>query len=651
VSPLPAPRQAPAAAQAPASAQAVRPASRDGGPSGRALRVALVNMPWARADAPSIQCGLLQSIVRAAGHRCDVRYYNLELAALLGHEAYAYLADAPQDRLNLIGEWLFSYAAFGAVTDEQQYFADYPEVERIWRKATNRDLDHLVDVRHRVLPEWLDSLADRDDWESCDAVGFSSTFWQNTASLALGRRVKERAPATALVFGGANFDGEMGREFIRGVPWLDYVITGEGDVALPRLLEALAAGTADAPIPGVLRQTAGAAAATPDAPRLSSLDELPAPDYHDYFTMLDSLGSAQVVGSGPVKLPIEFSRGCWWGQKHHCTFCGLNALGMTYRAKLPERGLAELATLLAEYPTAHVEAVDNILDMNYLATMCAQLAENRWDLSLFFEVKANLTRDQLAVLRRAGVRRIQPGIESLSTRVLALMRKGSSKLLNIRLLKWARYYGISVSWNLLGGFPGESDADYIEQARLIPLLHHLQPPDAVARIWLERFSPFYTDSSLGMTNIRPRASYRHIYPVHLDHSKIAYFFDYDASDVVSEEAFTAVREAVDGWARRWEEGRPPSLVYRRLPGRLTLIDQCASPARKAALTGWQADAYVACGDTARSAPGVREQLAADGRQVTAAEVRAFLERCCRSRVMVQDEGRYLALALPENPGW
>ena len=45
----------------------------------------------------------------------------------------------------------------------------------------------------------------------------------------------------------------------------------------------------------------------------------------------------------------------------------------------------------------------------------------------------------------AGVRAIQPGIESLSTRILKLMRKGATRLINVRLLKWAAYYGMTVN--------------------------------------------------------------------------------------------------------------------------------------------------------------------------------------------------------------
>ncbi len=40
-----------------------------------------------------------------------------------------------------------------------------------------------------------------------------------------------------------------------------------------------------------------------------------------------------------IFVPYETSRGCWWGQKKHCTFCGLNPLGMNYRAKSPERAV------------------------------------------------------------------------------------------------------------------------------------------------------------------------------------------------------------------------------------------------------------------------------------------------------------------------
>ena len=54
------------------------------------------------------------------------------------------------------------------------------------------------------------------------------------------------------------------------------------------------------------------------------------------------------------------------------------------------------------------------------------LKRRRLQLGVFYETKANLTKDQLRALREAGIGTIQPGIESLSTDVLRTMRKGTT---------------------------------------------------------------------------------------------------------------------------------------------------------------------------------------------------------------------------------
>ncbi|MGW2022447.1 RiPP maturation radical SAM C-methyltransferase [Streptomyces decoyicus] len=618
-------------------------------PPSRCLRIALVNMPWARIHAPSIQCGLLQSIARRAGHECDSHYLNIEFASFFGSKAYDAIANIASERLHLMGEWLFSYAAFGEVTADDEYFGEYPEVKSIWDELTGKGLDDLSEMRRRTLPDWIAECAAKPVWGEYDVIGFTSTFMQNTASLALGKMIKQFHPGVTLVYGGANFDGDMGAEYAKKLPWLDYVVAGEGDLVFPALLNNIADGT-DTPLPGVLRYAATHLPPATDAERPQVLDQLPTPDYRDYFTWLERFDRTQLLGRAPVQLPVEFSRGCWWGQKHHCTFCGLNALGMAYRSKSGSRAFTELTALLRDYPVVHVDTVDNILDMGYFSTLCAQLAEAHWDVNLFFESKANLTREQLATLSRAGILRIQPGIESLSTHVLKLMRKGASKLINIRLLKWAAYYKIDVSWNILAGFPGETEEDYAEQLRLLPLLHHLQPPGGCGRIWLERFSPYFTDPSFPISEVRPRASYGHVYPASLDHEKIAYFFDYEASGTCSHETVAQLNAAVSEWQTRFSEARP-SLVYQRLPGKLTLIDRRTDQPKRAVLAGWKAEAYESCGDAPRGAAAVSRQLAAGGRSVSEDEVAAFLEQCCRAGVMVSDDGKYLGLALPENPGW
>src|SRR5258708_15840287 len=98
--------------------------------------------------------------------------------------------------------------------------------------------------------------------------------------------------------------------------------------------------------------------------------------------------------------------------------------------------------------------------MKYFKTFLKLLAEKKREFGLFYEVKANLRKDQVQLLREAGIETIQPGIESLSDNVLRIMRKGVTTLQNIQLLKWCTELGLKVIFNIIWGFPGETPDDY-----------------------------------------------------------------------------------------------------------------------------------------------------------------------------------------------
>ena len=88
----------------------------------------------------------------------------------------------------------------------------------------------------------------------------------------------------------------------------------------------------------------------------------------------------------------ETSRGCWWGAKSHCTFCGLNGSTMAFRRKSPSRAIEEIAYLSARWRAPFIQFVDNILDMKYFDTVLEELAERQLPTRFFYEVKANLSR-------------------------------------------------------------------------------------------------------------------------------------------------------------------------------------------------------------------------------------------------------------------
>jgi radical SAM superfamily enzyme YgiQ (UPF0313 family) len=126
----------------------------------------------------------------------------------------------------------------------------------------------------------------------------------------------------------------------------------------------------------------------------------------------------------------------------------------------------------AAYGVTTIQAVDNILDSRYFRSVLPELARRRHGATLFYEIKSKMTRDQVQLMAEAGIRMVQPGIESLSTPVLKLMRKGVDAYHNIRLLRWCEELGILPGWNILYGFPREDKRDYLNMLRILPLLYH-----------------------------------------------------------------------------------------------------------------------------------------------------------------------------------
>src|SRR5262249_16220836 len=155
------------------------------------------------------------------------------------------------------------------------------------------------------------------------------------------------------------------------------------------------------------------------------------PIYDDFFDRL-SHSPLRAELWPEVAILFESSRGCWWGDKSHCTFCGLNSATMMFRSKPATRVFEEIMSLATRYGILDFVVVDDIIDLKHIRELLPLLSTADCDLHIFYETKANLKKEQLRAFYEAGVTAIQPGIESLSTPILQLMRKGVTALQNVR---------------------------------------------------------------------------------------------------------------------------------------------------------------------------------------------------------------------------
>lgn len=614
------------------------------------LTVALVNMPFASADRPSIQCGLLAATLQKAGHYATTHHLNLEFANKIGPGNYAAISE---NRWQIfLGEWLFSAEAFGLRSDWEAYFEDC-QVSR-YREELGFTRERLTALRENSVPSFLDSALQDTDWSSYDVVGFTCTFDQQVASFAFARRLKDKFPHLKTLFGGATFDEENASEFVAKLSWVDYIIVGEGDQSITRLATALSRGDSLTGIPGLVSQGEDGQIISQSPELLQNMTDMPDPDYSEYFETISRLGRSALAPKGML-LPFQSARGCWWGAKSHCTFCSLKDSDMFYRSRAASNVVDELVRQSSRYKLLSFMAVDSILDLKYIDTLFPALQEKGLRANFFYEVKANLTRDQLQKLSQGGAKILQPGIESLSTRVLKIMKKGTNKLLNIRFLKWARYYNLNPAWNILTGFPGESVEDYEEQTTLIPLLHHLRPPSDAGVIFLEKHGPYVVHNDPWYRNRRPLKAYRHLFPPNLiDIERIALYFD---SEPEYEEGITAafkrLKTVVDEWKAAWERGPKPTLSYQRGADWSRVIDfRITSEPREYWLDALQTAVIVACEDSAANPETIRSiVLEKHAIHADKAEVQRTCEELCDMTLLVEDDNRFLALPLPAWKSW
>ena len=639
-------------------------------------------MPFANINTPSLGVSLLHSAVRRIGFTSAIRYYNLLLADLMGalrYENEGVIASLGTSVLN--GDWMFAEALFGERTPAADGFFRYviganrdfnvPAADTYSRYVigANRDFDvPAADSRRasgkafsqyleeNILPGVLaarsecTAFADRVAYEilaeAPRVVGFTVSSQQICGTLAVARRLKQSPDGPLVILGGPACFGEMGLQMLRSFPWIDYVCTGEGDEVFPVFMKRLLRDGNGSPMPGILKQGTSKEVTFP--PLTRDLDGLPFPDFSDYFDQLSAPGRQGEVAC--EYLAYETTRGCWWGERRRCGFCGDPAAMQTYRSKSPGRVVEELKHLSETYQFPAFSFADNMLDPGHLQTLYPTLASAGPDRPFYCQMRPNVTRGQLQILKAAGAHTVWFGIETLSNRLLKLLPKGCSAQQGIQALRWSQELGIRPGWNILYGICGENPEDYTAMAALLPLLAHLQPPSRCILLAIMRFSSYFQNAEkFGLRRLRPEAAYAHIFPLTQEEiDGLAYYFqcDYPGGDPVGYSL--PVRHKVGMWQPLWERPRherPRLDLYRAKGSALLVIDTrpCAVQAAHR-LEGLAADLITRC-DIARSIPSLAKELAGRaGEDVIRETLRALVD----AKLVWQDGDRFLSLALFHN---
>ncbi len=607
------------------------------------FNIALVSMPWPLANRASIQLGALKSFLTK--NLPDIRVINihvyLEVAHLLGISLYNAISEN-----TWVAESVYSYISNRELR---------AETASMFNRLC-RSIPLLRDASLEEIAPGIESLHQRSTvWRAikdADLVGISICLSQLSSSLYFLKETKKRFPGKKIVIGGSAVAGKLGQSLLENIPEVDFVVNGEGELPLVELVKALQKRdhSSNFSIPGVIKRNRDGSATLTEANQVDSLEKLPVPDYDDYMRQLSSLPRFHNLIPA---LPVEASRGCWWHRvtpenpEKGCQFCNLNLQWRGYRYKTAEKVAGEVDYLTRKHATTRFYFVDNNLPPRETEKIFKLLESHDRSYQLFLETRATVSGETLLTMRRAGVTEVQIGIEGLSSNYLARIRKGTTAIQNIEVMKRCEELGIKNISNLLVGFPGTSEQEIEETLRNLDFVF-IYRPLRIVNFWLGYNSPvYYRAKELGLQHIRNHPNYRQIFVEELFDRLELMQKDYRFDKGRQKRLWKPVIEKVRKWKefyRKTRESYPdiPILRYRDARDFLIIsrVSYDSQESQSFRLRGSSRDIYKFC-DKTRSFASISAKFPS----FTGKELASFLDTLVDKKVMFKEGDRFLSLAV------
>lgn len=302
----------------------------------------------------------------------------------------------PRKRTRVLGRYPSLGIAGIAAVLRDRGFADVHVIDSASPRMGYREFERRI---RRLRPE---------------IVGFTSTTIDWPEVVALARLVKRVDPDIVVLVGG--FQMSCYPQECLAFPCVDVGVEGDGEETMLEIVEAVAAGRSLWGIPGTWQRhpETGRAAAGPARQPLQDLDSLP-------FAARDLFPNEHyraITIQAPFATMVT-ARGC----PYSCRYCGQSASRERYRWRSAESVYEEIRSLVAQ-GFRELIFFDETFTVNRKRTfeLCERLIRGGVQVPWTCRTRVDLVdRELLVLMKRAGCRRLQMGIESGSPEVLERM--------------------------------------------------------------------------------------------------------------------------------------------------------------------------------------------------------------------------------------
>jgi len=252
----------------------------------------------------------------------------------------------------------------------------------------------------------------------------------------------------------------------------DYVIIGEADITLGKLINALEENNDINNITGLAFRKDEKIVTTGRREILEDLDSLPMPAWD--LVDMDSYKNIWLENHGFFSLNIATTRGC----PFKCNWCAKPIYGNRYNSRSPEKVVEEIEYLLNKFKPNHFWVCDDIFGLKpgWVQRFRDLVKEKnlRFKYKIQSRVDLLLQEDTIDALAESGVETVWVGAESGSQKVLDAMDKGTTVEQIHEATKLLKSKGIKTAFFLQFGYPGETKDDI---QKTIDMVLQLMPDD------------------------------------------------------------------------------------------------------------------------------------------------------------------------------
>lgn len=326
---------------------------------------------------------------------------------------------------------------------------------------------YLYSSLKRRHPEWevilLDCIADGLDSAALkdrilslkpDVIGITVLTFQLVNVYRHVSSIKQILPETLLVLGGPHT--HIFPEEVLYNPSVDFVLTGEGEISFPLLIEKIKNGEDPSGVPGLFyRDSNGKVVGTKPPFFIKNLDELALPD----FNALSVSKYSSVMDNGLMAM-LMTSRGC----PFHCIYCDRPHMGSNYRVHSPNRVVEEILNCLKK-GIRNFQIFDDTFTLKRSRVMdiCKLIKEAKIDISFSVRARVNTVDEELLyAMELAGCRRISFGVEAGSDAMLKALRKNITLEEILLAFQLCKKIGIDTLADFILGGPGQKRSDVEE---------------------------------------------------------------------------------------------------------------------------------------------------------------------------------------------